>query len=234
MSIETLSMEQPRTRPRADKHVKDPERYKTVLCNKFETAGKCPYGPRCQFAHGAHELRERKAKKEAEMCEPCASEPAVAAPSLPPVLEVPGTPPLKPTAPETHQTPPPSPRLMRLSLGPMARRPLEDITSSDSGSEVPRVPMLRSSMSEASDMPLGVDKKTGAVICRREPSITTQNVRRQISLLFDDEDTADSGTGVTGGDPFSATNSMWGGPFGFQVLADSNDQPPRSVDLMVG
>jgi len=39
--------------------MKDPVRYKTVLCNKFETLGRCPYGPRCQFAHGASELRDR-------------------------------------------------------------------------------------------------------------------------------------------------------------------------------
>ncbi|GAQ85973.1 CCCH zinc finger-containing SAC3/GANP/Nin1/mts3/eIF-3 p25 family protein [Klebsormidium nitens] len=31
--------------------------YKTELCNKFETAGVCPYGGACQFAHGLEELR---------------------------------------------------------------------------------------------------------------------------------------------------------------------------------
>jgi len=39
--------------------VKDPERYKTVLCQKWMTTGDCPYGRKCQFAHGKEELRER-------------------------------------------------------------------------------------------------------------------------------------------------------------------------------
>lgn len=34
------------------------DRYKTRLCDKFfETNGRCPYGMRCMFAHGEHELR---------------------------------------------------------------------------------------------------------------------------------------------------------------------------------
>lgn len=34
------------------------ERYKTRLCDKYmETGGYCPYGIRCMFAHGHHELR---------------------------------------------------------------------------------------------------------------------------------------------------------------------------------
>lgn len=32
-------------------------RYKTELCNKFRELGRCPYGDRCRFAHGVHELR---------------------------------------------------------------------------------------------------------------------------------------------------------------------------------
>ncbi|KAK1295031.1 Zinc finger CCCH domain-containing protein 15 [Acorus calamus] len=31
--------------------------YKTELCNKWEEMGECPYGNKCQFAHGLHELR---------------------------------------------------------------------------------------------------------------------------------------------------------------------------------
>ena len=38
---------------------KDPLRYKTVECENWARDGKCPYGARCQFAHGAHELRSR-------------------------------------------------------------------------------------------------------------------------------------------------------------------------------
>jgi len=48
--------------------VKDPVRYKTVLCQKWEATGACPYGHKCQFAHGAKDLRERVDKsKEKEL-----------------------------------------------------------------------------------------------------------------------------------------------------------------------
>eukprot|EP00764_Aduncisulcus_paluster_P002959 gnl/Carplike_NY0171/1445_a1964_1479.p1 GENE.gnl/Carplike_NY0171/1445_a1964_1479~~gnl/Carplike_NY0171/1445_a1964_1479.p1 ORF type:complete len:157 (+),score=6.76 gnl/Carplike_NY0171/1445_a1964_1479:31-501(+) len=33
--------------------------YKTELCNPFMEYGQCPYGPKCRFAHGIHELRSR-------------------------------------------------------------------------------------------------------------------------------------------------------------------------------
>jgi hypothetical protein len=33
--------------------------FKTRLCERFETDGECPYGPRCTFAHGIQELRDR-------------------------------------------------------------------------------------------------------------------------------------------------------------------------------
>jgi len=39
--------------------IKDPKVYKTELCKKFEENGSCPYGPSCQFAHGAGELRPK-------------------------------------------------------------------------------------------------------------------------------------------------------------------------------
>ena len=32
-------------------------RYKTVLCKKFMVSQSCPYGDKCQFAHGEQELR---------------------------------------------------------------------------------------------------------------------------------------------------------------------------------
>ncbi len=53
----------PRTKKRI---IKDPERYKTVLCSTFCANGECPYGYRCQFAHGAQELRCRPTQ-----CLPC-------------------------------------------------------------------------------------------------------------------------------------------------------------------
>lgn len=39
--------------------IKDPERYKTVLCATWASNGECPYGRKCQFAHGKEELRVR-------------------------------------------------------------------------------------------------------------------------------------------------------------------------------
>ncbi|PHZ08659.1 uncharacterized protein RHIMIDRAFT_180875, partial [Rhizopus microsporus ATCC 52813] len=41
--------------------------YKTRLCERYETEGSCPYGPKCHFAHGIGELRgkpEGQAAKE--------------------------------------------------------------------------------------------------------------------------------------------------------------------------
>ncbi|CAG8540496.1 4034_t:CDS:2 [Paraglomus brasilianum] len=38
--------------------------YKTRLCERFETEGFCPYGPKCTFAHGTNELRERPSSEE--------------------------------------------------------------------------------------------------------------------------------------------------------------------------
>jgi len=31
-------------------------KYKTEICKKFQTNGKCPYGEKCRFAHGKQEL----------------------------------------------------------------------------------------------------------------------------------------------------------------------------------
>lgn len=45
-------------------------RYKTELCRPFEESGSCKYGDKCQFAHGAHELRTlvRHPKYKTELC----------------------------------------------------------------------------------------------------------------------------------------------------------------------
>lgn len=37
--------------------IKDPHRYKTYPCYNFTTFGKCPYGKKCQYAHGINDLR---------------------------------------------------------------------------------------------------------------------------------------------------------------------------------
>ena len=41
------------------KVIKDPERYKTVMCAHYAQNRQCPYGHICQFAHGSGELRKR-------------------------------------------------------------------------------------------------------------------------------------------------------------------------------
>ena len=45
-------------------------RYKTELCRPFEENGYCKYGDKCQFAHGAQELRSlnRHPKYKTELC----------------------------------------------------------------------------------------------------------------------------------------------------------------------
>lgn len=45
-------------------------RYKTELCRPFEESGHCKYADKCQFAHGAHELRNlaRHPKYKTELC----------------------------------------------------------------------------------------------------------------------------------------------------------------------
>lgn len=45
-------------------------RYKTELCRPFVENGTCNYGDKCQFAHGAHELRNlpRHPKYKTELC----------------------------------------------------------------------------------------------------------------------------------------------------------------------
>jgi hypothetical protein len=53
----------------------DPQRqaklFKTELCRTFDETGSCPYGNRCQFAHGGAELRpvERHQKYKTEHCQ---------------------------------------------------------------------------------------------------------------------------------------------------------------------
>ncbi|PRP81014.1 hypothetical protein PROFUN_11166 [Planoprotostelium fungivorum] len=44
--------------------------YKTELCRSFQETGSCRYGHKCQFAHGAHELRPvlRHPKYKTEIC----------------------------------------------------------------------------------------------------------------------------------------------------------------------
>jgi len=45
------------------KKIEAPFLYKTKLCQKYEEHGVCPYGTKCQFAHGKGELRKHQAKR---------------------------------------------------------------------------------------------------------------------------------------------------------------------------
>ena len=40
--------------------VSQDSREKTVLCDKYEQTGECPYGDNCTFAHGKNELRPKQ------------------------------------------------------------------------------------------------------------------------------------------------------------------------------
>ncbi|ORY03534.1 hypothetical protein K493DRAFT_172212, partial [Basidiobolus meristosporus CBS 931.73] len=44
--------------------------YKTEMCRSFEETGSCRYGEKCQFAHGAAELRvvKRHPKYKTQYC----------------------------------------------------------------------------------------------------------------------------------------------------------------------
>ena len=39
----------------------DSDNYRTALCRHFSTKGSCPYGAKCLYAHGQHQLRRRTA-----------------------------------------------------------------------------------------------------------------------------------------------------------------------------
>jgi hypothetical protein len=85
--------------------VKDPERYKTLICVNWAKAselgqGECPYGDKCQFAHGLHELRSRHDLH-------------------PSMLLKPGMPPLPPGSPPSPTLPPCSPPVPRPSPPPV-------------------------------------------------------------------------------------------------------------------
>jgi len=41
------------------KTMTDDTKYKTEMCKKWSETGQCPYGRKCKFAHGRHELNEK-------------------------------------------------------------------------------------------------------------------------------------------------------------------------------
>ena len=130
-------------------YVKDPMRYKTQMCQNFAARGRCPYNKKCQFAHGAEELRPRmQLQGEANplICREVA--PAVApsaAPAPPPPLPPPppatllmlqpySTMPLPLPLPQSAPTvlppqpppPPPQPQ-SHATMAPLAPRPYSSL-----------------------------------------------------------------------------------------------------------
>ena len=53
-----------------DVMIKDPERYKTMMCRNMQQKGCCPYGRRCQYAHTEKELRMNDSKRNVKCISP--------------------------------------------------------------------------------------------------------------------------------------------------------------------
>jgi len=54
----TIKRKKNKKDPKIEENVAmDPMRYKTKMCKNWQTTEKCPYGPRCLFAHGSKEMR---------------------------------------------------------------------------------------------------------------------------------------------------------------------------------
>ena len=92
--------------------IKDPVRYKTELCTTFTRVGQCPYGYKCQFAHGEEERRRRNTHVAACFCS--------VHPSFPPPPPSPCVlPALPPPPPPQPPAPPPAPPLLFLPASPV-------------------------------------------------------------------------------------------------------------------
>ena len=202
--------------------VKDPVRYKTVLCNKFETAGTCPYGPRCQFAHGTSELRARQAlqAKSDNVPEPLAGS----------------------TSKRDEVTPPPTPRPTRTTMGvhrlsdndrlihqaaeaPAAPRlamrhkrltPLEaepgilcGACDEPSGGCVTVLAPLPPAVRQQSSAGLRMNE-LGRIVCRRDASHHTQTVKRVLSDIFADEAENDLSSQLASTHPFGPFAQFFG------------------------
>jgi len=216
--------------------VKDPVRYKTVACQNWAARGECPYGSKCQFAHGAEDLRERLTKRDPEKprkelqnkgagaCNsfdridgrgkkkmpmpiesvempvqaatnvPLMPEQPAAVAALPPGLSTrravtwasrdvvvanspSGPPPSPSTPPHAAQRPHGSP-LAEHEVPPLCGSCCEPTLCRDDSGLQPRVSI---------NSVTGKIELTGRITVSRQPSYNTASVRRQLSLLFDDE-----------------------------------------------
>ena len=58
LEYQDLSIRNPSYKHKKLNHSSNPnQKMKTSLCRKFSETGYCPYGTKCQFAHGLAELR---------------------------------------------------------------------------------------------------------------------------------------------------------------------------------
>lgn len=90
--------------------IKDPNRYKTTLCANYSATGNCPYGKKCQFAHGTSELMARKSSVECQDSDGSASPlPQQWMTPPPPPPNVAPLPPALQPLPPAHPPPPPLP-----------------------------------------------------------------------------------------------------------------------------
>ena len=183
----------------APRVVKDPLRYKTQICANFQRDGACRYGRRCQFAHGAHELRERSqllapiVPEDQKICQPFAATgfcrfgdkckfphvlgSRVLAPLPPaPAYRVPSTPPAPP-APATR-------RSVSFAAAPMCAPcddemlVLSDLDAADSDEETSGD---LDAVSKSADIPF-ITKKG------RQLTDHSAVVRRALSFLLNDDE----------------------------------------------
>merc|ERR1712137_882830 len=170
--------------------IKDPERYKTVLCEKWVRLGECPYGRKCQFAHGEEELRERTCAR----CEeaPVVESAAETEPDTPSSMLQPTSPPPQLVA---HQPPPPSILVTHQPPAPLGRLPASALVHcappllfccgpiDDSPDESMRA--LR-----WSENPARVEGCPVPPFAKQQDSFATQSVRRTAAFVVEDDDSA--------------------------------------------
>lgn len=206
--------------------VKDPLRYKTIMCSNWSREGKCPYGFKCQFAHGKEELRERPTKMEPKAAPDVGNQQAysshttvaatisrdpaeiLGALSIAPAVTVPAgqhltspPPPLSMPA-ETDVASEPSPRLSGMSgatcespndhVAPLASAQIGSL-SAPPHAKLAQEPSKVEDFTDGSGAQLVCNALTGEVEVAlppgagRQVSHNTASVRRQISMLFEEE-----------------------------------------------
>lgn len=222
--------------------VRDPVRYKTVLCKNWTAKGKCPYGPRCQFAHGSKDLRDRNAASAA----PVVQAPQLAVERTPRLDEL--APPYwacTPSAPVAEQMPVllPAPSQWACADADDVLEPAQPSHSSaaDAASDAAAEPTLspiralsrslsaRLSLRERTGSLLGRDRNdsmmslglssSGQVVCGAGASEMTMTVRRTISLCLGDDNIAEESEELPPPLARKWSAGGWANPFGFAWMS---------------